>query len=57
MFLRNIEDNPSVKYFLKILEKVDPALAAKIPTINPFLQLQVRLTYFLISFKIHWKFI
>eukprot|EP00795_Rhopilema_esculentum_P000574 gene574-10262_t len=39
-FLKSVEDNPMVKSFLDYLKKHDPALYAKIPNINPFLQLQ-----------------
>lgn len=41
-FIQRVEGNAIVKSFLKYLKEHDPALAAKIPTINPFVQLQVR---------------
>ena len=41
LFLQQVEDNPMVKNFLDYLKKHDPALAAKIPNLNPFIQLQV----------------
>ena len=44
-FLKSVEDNPMVKSFLDYLKKHDPALYAKIPNINPFIQLQVRLSF------------
>ena len=43
LFLKNVEENKLVQDLLKLLEMFDPALAAKIPLINPLIQLQVSL--------------
>jgi len=40
LFLKKMEDSPEVKQFIDYLKKHDPALAAKIPNLNPFIQLQ-----------------
>eukprot|EP00794_Sanderia_malayensis_P007498 gene7498-8329_t len=40
MFLRNLEHNKLFEDLYKLLKRFAPKLAAKIPTINPFLQLQ-----------------
>ena len=45
-FLKKMEDSPEVKQFIDYLKKHDPALAAKIPNLNPFIQLQVGWQHF-----------
>lgn len=55
VFLQKMEDSPQVKQFLDYLKKHDPALAAKIPNLNPFIQLQVGNQSVLIKASLYFK--